>query len=267
MFLTCAHLNNYKLGNAMFIYAALRSKTSQMNWDLKLPTGTKLDVFTSLNYTPLTQQDANQLTYMYKELWFHYCSAFERLPPFGTTEAYFQSEKYFLNIRDKLLNEFVISTEKEDEVFKFLAPFKNYTKIAVHVRRGDYVNYPDYHPMLPINYYVQAEKALEAMNVENKVFIVCSDSISWCKENLKFTTGNIIYSENFSDVQDLVLMQHCDHNIIANSSFSWWSAWLNNNPNKIVIGPQTRNPKAQQWFAHKGPQDTQDLYPESWIEV
>jgi hypothetical protein len=89
-------------------------------------------------------------------------------------------------------------------------------------------------------------------------FIFVSDDMNWVKENFK--GNNIFYSDNSEEILDLTLMSICDNNIIANSSFSWWGAFLNENPNKKVIAPS-------KWFGPEGPSDTQDIYPTEWITI
>ena len=86
------------------------------------------------------------------------------------------------------------------------------------------------------------------------VFLVFSDDIEWCKSNIK---ANYIEYVQYDENIDLILMSKCDHNIISNSSFSWWAAWLNKNENKIIKYPNI-------WFGKDGPQDTFDLIPNSW---
>ena len=90
--------------------------------------------------------------------------------------------------------------------------------------------------------------------------VVFSDDIDWCKKNLSHLNDNIVFVEGNKDYEDLFMMSYCDHNIISNSSFSWWSAWLNFNPHKMVIAPKN-------WFGPMGPKDVQDLIPESFIKI
>jgi len=120
------------------------------------------------------------------------------------------------------------------------------------VRRGDYLNNKDHHPVLPISYY---QKAIGAFS--DAQFVVFSDDISWCKSHFDFS-DTLLFIEDNDEVTDLYLMSLMKHHIIANSSFSWWGAWLCQNPDKVVIAPQL-------WF---GPaavdHDTKDLIPEVW---
>jgi len=143
--------------------------------------------------------------------------------------------------------------------------------VALHNRRGDNVPSPDmfqnkvegvfrpdkhkFHPLLDQEYIEAAKKEFKDV-----IFLVFSDTntdINWCKENIK--GENVLFSENHPDFIDFALQQKCDHNIIANSSFSWWAAWLNNNPNKKVISPRKWFGEAYEHF------DLKDLYPEDWI--
>ena len=126
---------------------------------------------------------------------------------------------------------------------------------SIHVRRGDYLTKPNIHPTQTINYYMDAVKLMSP----NTLFLVFSDDIGWCKDNFKDFT-NIVFIEGNSDYEDLLLMSLCDNNIICNSSFSWWAAWLNQNPNKKVVAPKL-------WFGSGLNHNTKDITPENWIEL
>jgi hypothetical protein len=130
----------------------------------------------------------------------------------------------------------------------------------MHIRRGDYVDLQNHHPLQPIEYY---QKSVNIIG-KNMHYLVFSNDIEWCKLNLtKDSLGvkNIVYVENMKPYEDLLLMQQCNHNIIANSSFSWWGAWLNSNDNKKVIAPKL-------WF---GPAykdfNSPDNYCNEWIVI
>ena len=132
---------------------------------------------------------------------------------------------------------------------------KNENTCSIHVRRGDYLNSPNHHPTQNMNYYMRAIKEMP----KDSVFLIFSDDIKWCKENFPNLPEKFIFVEGNKDYEDLHLMTHCKNNIIANSTFSWWGAWLNSNSDKIVVAPK-------KWF---GPalknNDTKDLYCEGWI--
>lgn len=167
-------------------------------------------------------------------------------------DGYWQSEKYFYNISNLIRNELLPS----DEILKKLnlTPFINTNVVSLHVRRTDYVTSNGYHPVQSIEYY---KKALDIIGEYDYIFIF-SDDIKWCRDNLTF--NNMIFMEGFDDVEDLWLMSMCKNNIIANSSFSWWGAWLNSNTNKKVIAPNN-------WFGAQTNLNTDDIIPSGWIRI
>ncbi len=128
---------------------------------------------------------------------------------------------------------------------------------SIHVRRGDYLNSPNHHPVQNMNYYMKAIKQMP----KDSIFLIFSDDISWCKANFPDVPEKFIFVEGNADYEDLLLMSLCKNNIMCNSTFSWWGAWLNKNPNKKVIAPSV-------WF---GPayanHNTEDLYCEGWIKI
>jgi hypothetical protein len=126
--------------------------------------------------------------------------------------------------------------------------------VSMHIRRGDYVEANDFHPVQNIEYY---EKALDMIGDYQKLLIF-SDDIEWCKTNLQFR--NINFCDGFSPIEDMMIMSRCSHNIIANSSFSWWAAQLNENEKKKVIAPT-------KWFGPKLNLETKDIIPETWIKI
>jgi len=163
--------------------------------------------------------------------------------------GYFQSEQYL--DRSLMLNLFA-PDNKNLQYINSKYSFDN--MIAIHVRRGDYVNRQDKHPVQPFNYY---EKAMNYFD-NSKSFYILSDDIEWCKTH--FIGNQFKFIENEKDYIDLWIMSLCEHNIIANSSFSWWGAWLNNNPDKKVIAPAN-------WYGPNKKLDDKDLIPEKWIKI
>lgn len=172
---------------------------------------------------------------------------------FNSISGYWQSEQYFLPIRQQLLKELQP---------KLLPAFPQWivkeNTVAIHVRRTDYLKEPRY-GFLGVGYYNAAIHFIKA-RLDAPLFIVFSDDMEWCKENLQET--NMIYfsAEDWAaDYLQLHLMSKCKHQIIANSSFSWWGAWLNENPGRIVIRPAT--PFKDKALQHES------YYPETWITI
>ena len=176
-------------------------------------------------------------------------------------EGYWQSEYYFLSIRDILLAELTLKDEYTTESFSAIQhEMQTVNSVALHVRRGDYVNHQKINQQFgtcTLEYYAQAIKLMRH-KLDEPVFYLFSDDLEWCRENLSDSASFKIV-EGFEDYQDLALISSCAHQIIANSSFSWWGAWLNSNPGKIVIAPKV-------WFAN--PQiDTRHVVPNDWIRL
>jgi len=178
-------------------------------------------------------------------------------------DGHWQSEKYFKNIEAIIREDFTLSDEPDYLNKQMADKIRNCEAVSLHVRRGDYISNPvttAYHGFCSEEYYHRAISKLES-SVKDPHFFVFSDDPVWAKENLKsgYPTTMIDFNGSEKDYEDLRLMSLCKHHIIANSSFSWWGAWLSNNPQKIVIAPK-------QWFNYSDI-DTKDLIPESWIRL
>ena len=179
-------------------------------------------------------------------------------------QGYFQSEKFFINVKEEIINKFIKSLktnykETWNSINNHLNTLRTTTNskiVALHIRRGDYLKNPHIHPTCPVDYYLKGLKLIENKIGKIHPYFI-SDDIAWCKK--VFTNGGS-FSSYSDEMEDLMLMINCDHNIIANSSFSWWGAYLNVNPNPIIISPCT-------WFGPAGPQDQEDTVPESWIKI
>ena len=164
-------------------------------------------------------------------------------------DGYFQSEKYF---DEKVVRElFSIDDISNSYIHEKYGSLLDNKTVSVHVRRGDYLPRIGRHPICGMSYY---NKSFEYFDDDN-LFLIFSDDIEWCKNN--FEGNNFVFIENEKDYIDLYLMSLCKDNIICNSTFSWWGAWLNTNENKKVISPKI-------WFGEKKPLNTKDLYCEGW---
>jgi len=178
-------------------------------------------------------------------------------------DGYWQSEKYFAGCADILRKELTVRFDQDPQSREVAARIRHTPSVSIHVRRADYVaNSATYrtHGTCSRDYYDQCV-SLIAERVSDPHFFVFADDFAWAKENLQFNHRTTFVTHNASarDYEDLRLMSTCRHNITANSSFSWWGAWLNNNPAKIVLSPL-------RWF-NDPRHDTRDLLPESWIRV
>lgn len=164
---------------------------------------------------------------------------FFSLPSDTYINGFWQNEKYFKDIRDILLSEFELKERLLAPHNTFITKITSSESIGVHVRRGDYVNSESansFHGLCDLNYYNNAFEILKSKNYALN-FFVFSDDISWCKEN--FSGNNFYFVEtNSHPAVDLILMSRCSHQVIANSSFSWWAAWLNKNKTKTVVAPE-----------------------------
>lgn len=162
-------------------------------------------------------------------------------------DGYFQSEKYFSHCRETVLNEFGFNWEYKP------------SWVSIHVRRGDYLLYPDKHPVVTMEYLT---KAMEYFVVKGySSFMVFSDDILWCQQAFEHLPYTFAYSIGRTEREDLELMSGCAHNICSNSTFAWWGYWLNQNPEKIGIMPKV-------WFGPgNGHLETKDIYPEGVIII
>ena len=181
-------------------------------------------------------------------------------------EGFFQSYKYLESIRRELLEEITLKDKSfELKYFAILQEIKTSESVALHIRRGDYVNNPatkKAHFICDLSYYQKAINLIkEKLNEKNLTpkFFVFSDDINWAKENFKLFDFIFVSRPEFLDPEELILMSKAKHNIISNSSFSFWSAWLNSNPEKIVIAPALWNRKYRRAY--------KDLIPEDWLRV
>tara|TARA_B100000519_G_scaffold193585_1_gene196345 strand:+ start:108 stop:962 length:855 start_codon:yes stop_codon:yes gene_type:complete len=273
-----------RLGNQMFQYAALKGIAAHRGYEYTIPPENpkiQIDNYGLIEAFELSDNKKigwlNTQYDIIAEKHFHFDEdLFNTFPDGSGLYGFFQSEKYFKHIEDEIREDFTFKKE-------WLEPCEGFRKdlgdevIFLHVRRGDpnladkrgfkwaYTQCSSQHPPQPLEYY---EKALKEFDDDMPV-VVFSDSIDWVKEQDLFKPDRFMISEQtdkFSDGAlvpyiDLCLMTLCDHAIIANSSMSWWGAWLIQNEYKKVVAPKM-------WF---GPayadKDTKDLYPKGCIVI
>ncbi|MFZ2072726.1 MAG: alpha-1,2-fucosyltransferase [Minisyncoccia bacterium] len=172
-----------------------------------------------------------------------------------------QSEKYFQTIESDIRKEFTLKEPLSHESLKFDSIINaNKESVSIHIRRGDYVSNTSTlkkHGVCPPEYYAEAIELI-FKKLKTPKFFIFSDDIEYAQSIINTPETTYISSPKIPDYEELVLMSQCKHNILANSTFSWWGAWLNANHNKIVIAPK-------KWFTTVA--STKDLIPENWIRI
>ena len=186
------------------------------------------------------------------------------LKPSGGIKFYvggWHSEKYFSDIKDEVQKVFQFNPDKVDPVnLEVVSQIKNTASVSVHIRRGDFLdanNYKKFGAVCSLEYFLSAIEKTRSL-VENPRFFFFTNDNSWVTENFQspdFTIININFSDN--SWKDMFLISNCEHHLCSNGSFSWWSAWLNKNENKIVIVP--KHFMVNRYF--------KDIYPDGWIEL
>lgn len=279
---------NGGLGNQLFQYAAGRSLAHRHQTNLVLdlsdfkniplgntPRKFELDQYPIVARVASPEEEASFRFYQGRVLrrvpflprpWWHarephfqYDSNFSRLSDNVYLDGYWQSNLYFENIAPIIQSE-LQPLESPGKINQdLLDSMSQQNSVALHIRRGDYVSNIKaaiHHGVCSIDYYQKAINII-VEKVTNPYFYIFSDDLEWVKKNLAITlpVTYVGHNKGGQAFQDLRLISHCKHQIIANSSFSWWGAWLNSNPQKIVIGPK-------QWFLVN--KNTSTLFPRGW---
>lgn len=171
-------------------------------------------------------------------------------------DGYWQVKQYVDSVSELLRDELVFQEPSTDEDRKVLSQINQSDSVSIHLRRGDYTAN---NMTIPLDYYAEAIEKIQS-RIEKPSFYVFSDDIEWVENELEINSDTTYVDHNNAETcyEDLRLMSECDHNIIANSTFSWWGAWLNQTENKTVIAPQI-------WLGRQT--DEVDLLPESWETI
>jgi len=171
--------------------------------------------------------------------------------------GYCQSEKYFKEYEKEIRELFCFSEEMISTLKEKHKLLLNEETCSMHIRRGDYIGQEQYHNNLNLNYYMKATKQFS----KDVKYIIFSDDVDWCRS--QFMGEMFLFPEPQDDIDDLCLMSLCNHNIIANSSFSWWGAYLNKNEDKIIVVPKIW---LGQTYINSG-WDTKDIYCDNWVKM
>lgn len=192
--------------------------------------------------------DSISISQLYREPRF----AFDAIPYQSdlSIEGFFQSEKYFVRHTDIVRRSLTPRTWSQASGFSGTA--------SLHIRRGDYLLLPEKHPLLPMHYYLKAMEMLRERGT--KKFLVFSDDLPWCRAQPWSADVEII--QDMGTLKQFALTMSCEHHILANSTFSWWTAWLDQKPEKVVIAPAD-------WFgkAYQAEFPTADLFPPEWVTL
>lgn len=244
-----------RLGNQMFQYAALKGIAAKHNYEWCIPPSNfknpyydhqlfeifNLDSLKNIQYLPEDYPLVAEEGFYFDLELFNYC------PNNINLGGFFQTPKYFHHIENEIKNDFTFKNQIQILCEKIMNRLGNC--ISIHIRRTDYVAENN---ALSINYY---SKALEYF--ENTKVIIFTDDMKWCKEQELFQSNRFFISPFQNNAVDLCLMTLCSGHIIANSSFSWWGAWLANS--KTIVSPS-------KWFL-KEEKNTKDIIPEDWIQI
>ncbi len=181
--------------------------------------------------------------------------------------GYRQSYKYFQHCEDRIRDMF----EFNDDIKKYIQdkyinniPLDN-TLISIHVRRGDYLNHPDHHPTMPIEYYNKAISLINDVTFGKRKYIVFSNDFTWCKVNFANhpQIDNFIFAEGNQPEQDMFFMTLCHHHVIANSTMSWWGSYLCRYTQKVIVAPLK-----SKWFGKAySDWNLDDLYLPNWLTI
>lgn len=192
---------------------------------------------------------------------FHYWAGIEYLPDDVYLDGYWQSERYFSGIADTIRQQFRFIEPLEPRNAALIDEMQSFVSVSLHIRRGDFVSDPRVRRVhgVDLSDYYPAAIATMVEKTAPERFYVFSDGPQWVQDNLKLPIPYTVVDHNrgAASYRDMQLMSACWHHIIANSSFSWWGAWLNPRPDKIVIAPRN-------WF-NVDDFDTRDLYCPGWI--
>ena len=194
---------------------------------------------------------------------FHFDPEVLELPDGACLQGYWQSERYFADVADDVRRELTLERLASGRNAEMLERIDACHAVSVHVRRGDYVTAPRAHAthgVCSLDYYRRASRHV-AERVADPVFFVFSDDPDWVRAHLRLDGETVLVDHNAPDAgcEDLRLMSRCRHHVIANSTFSWWGAWLDPRADKIVVAPE-------RWFQN-GERDTRDLLPASWVRL
>lgn len=271
--------SNGRLGNQMFQYAGLRGIAANHGYDWLIPRSesygdSNYGLFDCFEMGSVEEKNFGYLNARSVSTGqFHFSQKFfDECPDNVNLHDYFTTEKYFSNIKDIIRKDFTFKDDILEPCKEILDELNN--PIFIHIRRGDYIANQNAHPICSLSYYEEALKLF----TEDSPVLVFSDDIEWCSEQEFFKNDRFMLSEYVEKYPqtcdtllgrqralipyyDLCMMSLCTGGIIANSTMSWWGAWLIENPTKSIAYPSV-------WFGDQYKEyDMSDLFPKNWVEV
>ena len=270
------------LGNQLFQFSAGRSLSLKHNCNLILDISWfqnktnrtfELNNFKLNNYKIINESDTflnrfkkklllkKNFIPTFKETQFHYMKEFDSIQPPCFLKGHWQSILYFKNFQNEIVQELIPNIKFNNDHTNDIKEVNSRESICVHIRRGDYIKSQktnNYHGTCPISYYKKAVTII-TQTCKNPHFYIFSDDLSWVKKEIKLEFPTTYVDNNESTLFDFNLMRNCKYFIIANSTFSWWAAWLSKHDKKIIIAPHN-------WFNIKNI-NCKDLIPKNWITI
>lgn len=269
--ITNNQLGEYGLGNQIYQYIFLLIISKLTNREIII-TKKQLNKIKIHKYFTITLKSKDEIIYdiTYKENIFDYDDKLINNIKNDDSDiinvnGFFQSYHYFINHQIFLSNEFILLNQYETQLNTIyqdiIKASNNKQLVSIHVRRGDYIRYCDYHIILPPMYFLEAIQQFNENDIDNYYFVICSDDIKWCQRFFYKISDKTYFSDN-SEIIDLFLMSKCDHHIISNSSYSLFSSLLSKKKhNKKYIGSKI-------WFGSQGPKyDINNILPNYFIKI
>jgi len=272
--------SNGRLGNQMFQYAALRGIAAKRGYDWCIPPDTydhkdNYGLFETFEMTNVKESNIGFVSgdCIQENNHCFIPEFFDECPDNVSLDGYFQTEKYFTHIEKEIREDFTFRKDYLLPCQEYIGSLSNHP-IFLHIRRTDAIGREQYHPILPIKFFEDALKQF----AEDTLCFVFTDDMEWCKSQELFKQERFLFNEknerySYKNIDgtgklqntllpqiDLCLMSLCSGGIIANSSFSWWGAWLQNNRGKVIA------PDPNVWFGSAMTHlDTSDIVPKRWM--
>ncbi|OGI65818.1 hypothetical protein A3A95_01330 [Candidatus Nomurabacteria bacterium RIFCSPLOWO2_01_FULL_39_18] len=265
------------IGNQMFQYALGRVLALKNNTGLELDTS-----FLNLNLTTVTKRnfsldvfnieakiiESSYLVMLFRRIFqrkgrektFNFDKKILSIGSDVSLDGYWHSPKYFAGFEDVIRKDFTPKNPPVQNIQNLMDEIRNQNSLCIHVRREDYVG-NKYYEVINSEYYERGIEYISSKTALEKIYVF-SDDIDWCRGNLSFKLPTMFVGDEYAGLKNeghMYLMSKCRNFIIANSSFSWWGAWLSSYKDKIVVCPK-------QWFGDAS-RDTSDLIPEDWIPL